>query len=360
MNQMFRADTDRAQEFEGRVIGMINDGALCLTVAIGHRTGLFDTMAGMAWANSAEIAKAADLQERYVREWLGAMTVGRIVDHDPDTGTYRLPDEHARVLTRDGEGDNMAVAAQIIPVLAGVETDIVDCFREGGGVPYERFERFHEVMMEDSNQTVVPNLVDKILPLVDGLVGKLERGIRVLDVGCGRGRALNSLAAAFPNSTFVGYDLSDDAIAFARAEARQQGSTNVAFYSRDVTDLEATVEAAAFDLVLTFDAIHDQADPMAVLRGIRRALKHDGVYICQDIRGSHHHHGNMDHPLAPFLYTVSTMHCMTVSLAQGGEGLGTMWGCETALSYMADAGFSSVTQYELEHDIMNVYYVCRP
>jgi SAM-dependent methyltransferase len=360
MNQMFRLDTDRAEAFEGRMVGMINDGALCLMVSIGHRTGLFDTMASLDWTNSAEIARAADLQERYVREWLGAMTVGRIVDHDPASGTYRLPSEHARLITREGEGGNMALAAQMLPVLAGVETDIIGCFRKGGGVPYEKFDRFHETMMEESNQTVLPNLIDKILPLADGLIDRLEEGIRVLDVGCGRGRALNLLAEAFPKSTFVGYDLSDDAIEFARAEAKRQGHDNAAFHARDVTDLDSSAEPASFDLVLTFDAVHDQADPMAVLRGIRRSLKSDGVYLCQDIKGSHHHHGNMDNALAPFLYTISTMHCMTVSLAQGGEGLGTMWGCETALAYMADAGFSSAEKHELEHDIMNVFYVCRP
>jgi len=191
-------------------------------------------------------------------------------------------------------------------------------------------------------------------------VARLEHGISVLDVGCGRGRALNMLAEAFPNSTFTGYDLSRDAIEFARREAKARGHANAAFHVRDCTDLDATVDPESFDFVVTFDAIHDQADPMAVLRGIRKALRPDGVYICQDIKGSHHHHGNMDNMLAPFLYTISTMHCMTVSLAQGGEGLGTMWGCETALAYMADAGFSSVTKHELDHDIMNVFYVCRP
>jgi len=360
MNQMFRLDTDRAAAFEGRMIGMINEGALALMVSIGHRTGLFDTMAGMNWANSAEIAEKAGLQARYVREWLGAMTVGRIVDHDPATAAYRLPVEHARVLTRDGEGGNLAVPAQILGLLGDVETDIVECFYQGGGVPYERFTRFHDVMMEDSNQTVLPALIDHILPLADGLVARLEHGISVLDVGCGRGRALNMLAEAFPNSTFTGYDLSRDAIEFARREAKARGHANAAFHVRDCTDLDATVDPESFDFVVTFDAIHDQADPMAVLRGIRKALRPDGVYICQDIKGSHHHHGNMDNMLAPFLYTISTMHCMTVSLAQGGEGLGTMWGCETALAYMADAGFSSVTKHELDHDIMNVFYVCRP
>jgi ubiquinone/menaquinone biosynthesis C-methylase UbiE len=360
VNQMFRLDTVRAEAFEERMVDMINNGALALMVSIGHRTGLFDVMSGMNWATSAEFAARAGLAERYVREWLGAMTVGRIVEHDPDHGSYRLPREHARLLTRDGDGGNLAVAAQMLPVLGAVESDVVDCFRSGGGVPYERFERFHEAMMEDSNQTVVPALVDRILPLADGLVDRLKAGIRALDVGCGRGRAMIAMAEAFPRSRFVGYDLSAEAVANARSEARRQGLFNIEFHVRDASDLDRTVEPAGFDLVTTFDAVHDQADPMAVLRGIRRALKPDGVYICQDINGSCHHHANMDNPLAPFLYTISTMHCMTVSLAQGGAGLGTMWGRETALAYFADAGFSKASEHELEHDIVNLYFVCRP
>ncbi|MEJ8574876.1 class I SAM-dependent methyltransferase [Microbaculum marinum] len=360
MNQMFRLDTGRAAAFEERMVGMLNEGAMCLMVSIGHRTGLFDAMSRMGWSDSAGIAREAGLEERYVREWLGAMTVGRIVDHEPRTGTYRLPPEHARVLTRDAEAGNFAVTAQEISVLGGVETAIVECFRAGGGVPYGRFERFHEVMMEESAQTVLPALIDQILPLGGDVIARLEAGIRVLDVGCGRGRALTMMAEAFPNSRFVGYDLSEEAIEFANAGAAARGLANLTFEVRDARDLAATADENAFDLVVTFDAIHDQADPMSVLRGIRRTLREDGVYICQDIRGSCHHHGNMDNVLGPFLYTVSTMHCMTVSLAQGGEGLGTMWGCETAIAYFADAGFSKVTQHELEHDIINAYYVCRP
>lgn len=365
MNQMFRPDADRAHAdraaaFEGRMVAMINEGALALMTSIGHRTGLFDTMSKAGPATSVELADAAGLEERYVREWLGAMTVGRIVEHDHEAGTYSLPEEHALYLTRDGGGVNMAMGAQMLPILAAVESDVVECFRNGGGVPYERFERFHEAMMEESAQTVLPALVDRILPLAPGTVDRLARGARALDVGCGRGRALNLMAEAFPRSRFTGYDLSLDAIGFARAEARGKGLVNVEFHVRDVTDLDRTAELASFDLVTTFDAVHDQADPLAVLKGIRRALKADGVYICQDIKGSCHHHGNMDHPMAPFLYTISTMHCMTVSLAQGGAGLGTMWGCETAMAYFAEAGFLAATMHELPHDEMNVYYVCRP
>ena len=107
--------------------------------------------------------------------------------------------------------------------------------------------------------------------------------------------------------------------------------------------------------------MHDQGNPRALVRGIRRTLKPDGVYLAQDINGSSHIHENSDHPIGPLLCTISCMHCMTVSLAQeGGEGLGTMWGRQKAVEIFTEAGFDTVEVNELGHDIQNCYYVCRP
>ncbi len=353
-------DQDRAAAFEERFTGALNNAAAVLMVSIGHRTGLFDTMAGMAPATSEEIARAAGLSERYVREWLGAMVTSGIVDHDPAAGTYVLPAEHAAFLTRAAASDNMAVFAQYIPVLGAVEDDIVECFRKGGGVPYERYPRFHEVMAEDSGLSVLPVLREHILPLVPRLVERLEAGIDVLDAGCGRGKALNQMASWFPNSHFTGYDLSEEAVAYATAEAKAQGNANVRFVQRDLSDFDGTAEPEAFDLVTTFDAVHDQAKPAELLAGIRRSLRSGGVYLAQDIKASCHVHNNMDHPIGTLLYTISCLHCMTVSLAQGGAGLGAVWGRETAERMLAEAGFGSVEVHELEHDVQNCYYVCRP
>ncbi len=355
-----QASDDRVELFADRLVGILNSGALALMISIGHRTGLFDAMAGMNPATSRAIAERAGLSERYVREWLGAMTAGAVVDHDPEAGTYALPEAHAASLTRRSPTDNLAVFAQYVPLLGSVEDDVVHCFRYGGGVPYERFGRFHEIMAEDSGQSVVPALEEHILPLVPGLRARLEEGIRVLDAGCGRGRALNALATMFPNSRFTGYDLSEEAIAVARAEARELGHDHVTFEVRDLTDFDRTAEPQAFDFITTFDAIHDQEDPAAMLRGIRRALADGGVYLAQDIKGSGHHHGDRDHPLGPLLYTLSCMHCMTVSLARGGDGLGAMWGLEKAVEYFRAAGFGDIAVRELSHDIQNTWYVCRP
>lgn len=357
MSTDLQANSERSTEqLGGRLLDMINHSGLSMMISVGHRTGLFDTMARMPAATSHEIAGLAELDERYVREWLGACVAGDLLDYDPAAKTYRLPPEHAALLTRDAAPNNAASMMQWVAVLGSVEDQIVDCFREGGGLHYGHFARFHEVMAEESSQTVVAALRDHILPLVPDVLERLENGISVLDVGCGSGRAMISLAETFPQSQFVGMDFSEEAIERARQEAAQRGVANIHFECRDAA---AIIESNRFDMVTAFDSIHDQAHPAKVLQGIYRALRKDGVFLMQDIMSSSHVEKNKSNPIGAFLYTISTMHCMTVSLAHGGCGLGTCWGEELANEMLQEAGFKQVDQHHLEHDIMNTYFVSR-
>lgn len=344
----------KAEAFANQMLDTLNKAAAALMVSVGHRTELFDTLADLPHATSERIAKAAGLDERYVREWLGAMVTARIVDYDPAGKTYFLPREHAAFLTRAASPNNLAATAQFVPVLGSVEDGIVESFRNGGGVPYSSYPRFHEVMAEESNMTVVAGLIDAILPLVPGLIEDLRAGIDVMDVGCGRGRALILMARTFPKSNFTGYDFSEEAIAEARAEAARQELPNIRFEAQDAARIN---ELARYDLITAFDAIHDQAAPRKVLKAISGALRPGGVFLMQDIRASSHVHKNLDHPLGTFTYTVSCLHCMTVSLALGGEGLGAAWGEEKALELLAEAGFDNVDVKQLSHDIINNYYI---
>lgn len=352
-------DAAKAEAFGSQTLAALNNGAVCLMLSVGHRTGLFDVMSTLPPATSRAIATQAGLNERYVREWLGAMVTAGVVVVDPTTTRFSLPAEHAAFLTRAAAADNMAVFAQYIALLGGVEDDIVECFRKGGGVPYERYPRFHAVMAEDSGQSVLSSLETHVLPLVPGLIDRLANGIRVADVGCGSGRIMNRLAELYANSRFTGIDLSREAIESARREASQKGLRNIEFVVRDLSNFDRTAEPAAFDFITTFDAVHDQARPLEVLKGVHRALKPDGVYLMQDIRGSSRIHDDIGHPLGPFLYTISCMHCMTVSLAQGGEGLGAMWGEETTRQYLQRAGFRTIETHQLAHDVQNNWYVVR-
>ena len=349
-------DQKRADHFADTMLNMLNDGALALMTSIGHRTGLFDTLASLPPSTSAAIARAAGLNERYVREWLGAMVTGRIVDYAPATETYVLPAEHAASLTRAAAPNNLAMFAQYIPLLGAVEDGIVRSFRNGGGVPYAAYPRFQQVMAEESSQTVAAALVDAILPIVPGIIEALGEGIEVLDVGCGRGHTLNVMAQAFPNSRFTGYDFSPEGIAAGQTEAQERGLTNVRFVMKDAATM---AEVDFYRLVTAFDAIHDQAKPHEVLRQIATALHPHGTFLMQDIAASSHVHKNLDHPMGPMLYTISCMHCMTVSLALNGEGLGAMWGEEKARGLLSEAGFKHVEVHQLPHDIQNSYFVAR-
>jgi SAM-dependent methyltransferase len=359
-------DQSKAEAFTGRMLDVLNSSLLGLMISIGYQTHLFDVMSRLSSpSTSTEIAKATNLNERYVREWLGAMVTGKIVEYNPDTSRYRLPPEHAAFLTRDSGIDNMAVFTQYISLLGDVEQKIIECFRKGGGVPYSAFPRFQQLQAEDTARVFDARLIDQIVPLVGGLGERLRAGIDVLDVGCGQGHAINLMARNFPNSRFTGYDISKEGIQAAREEAKQIGLTNVKF---EVNDIASINDHEKYDLITAFDVIHDQAQPAKVLKGIYNALRNTqegeeeerggGIFLMQDMAASSKLEENMENPLGPTLYSISTMHCMTVSLAYNGEGLGTVWGRQKAEEMLKEAGFSEKIEVsEVPGDIFNYYYI---
>jgi 2-polyprenyl-3-methyl-5-hydroxy-6-metoxy-1,4-benzoquinol methylase len=349
-------DQAKAEAFAGQMLGVLNGGMLSLMTSVGHRTGLFDQMAELPPSTSEDIAKAAGLSERYVREWLGSMVTGRIVEYDPANRTYRLPPEHAASLTRAAGPGNMATFTQFVSQFGRVEDKLVESFRNGGGVPYSEFTAFQKTMAEESGQIVDATLIDVTLPLIPRIKERLNEGIDVLDVGCGQGHAINVMARNFPNSRFTGYDFSDEGVAAGQKEAKEWGLNNARFVAKDVATIN---ETASYDLITAFDAIHDQASPTRVLKNIANALRPGGVFLMVDIAASSNLEENMDHPLGPGMYAISTTHCMTVSLALNGEGLGTMWGEQLARQKLAEAGFTNVETKGVEGDIFNAYYVCK-
>ncbi|MGD9622014.1 MAG: class I SAM-dependent methyltransferase [Mycolicibacterium sp.] len=348
--------TDTTEEFAERIADAIDAASVTILLSIGHQTKLFDTLAGLPAATSTQIADASGLNERYVREWLGGVVAGKIVDYDPETQTYSLPAHRAAVLTRAGGPDNLARVAQFIPLLSEVEQKVIGCFRHGGGLAYTEYPRFHTLMAEESGEVFDAALVDVILPLAQGLPERLRSGADVADIGCGSGHAVNLMAQAFPRSRFVGIDFSQEGLAVGTAEARHLGLTNVTFEAADVAQVQRT---EAFDVITAFDAIHDQAHPARVLANIHRALRPGGVFLMVDIKASSRLEDNVGVPFAPYLYTVSTMHCMSVSLALEGDGLGTCWGRELATAMLAEAGFNDVQVRQIESDPLNYYYIAR-
>ena len=349
-------DLATAEAFGGRMMEILNGASLATMLSIGHQTGLFDTMAGLPPSTSARIATATGLQERYVREWLGAMATGKIVDYDPVSATYQLPAEHAAALTRAAGPDNVAFFTQYFALIGEIEQQVVRCFREGGGVPYSAYPRFQKLQAEETARIFDASLLDVALPLAPGLVERLKEGIDVLDIGCGSGHAINLMAGRFPNSRFTGHDFSSEGVAAARAEASRLGLRNAHFAERNVSEFN---EPGRYDLITAFDVVHDLATPEKVLRAVRAALRPGGIFFMQDIAASSDLADNLEHPLGPLLYTVSTTHCMTVSLAQGGPGLGTVWGRQLARRMLADAGFTQVSVEDVPGDFFNHYYIAR-
>jgi SAM-dependent methyltransferase len=351
-----RFDDGKAQAFAARMLGALNNAALVLMSSIGHRTSLFAHLAALSPCTADELAARGGLAERYVREWLAVMVTSGVVDYDPHGKTYSLPAEHAAFLT-DGGPVNIAVDTQFLGVTAGVENAMVARFRDGLGMHYHDYGRFHEVMAESSHQSITSRLLDDVLPLVPGLPARLDAGIDVVDVGCGAGRALLQLARRFPESRFVGLDLCADAFAPTLETVRAEGLANLSFQELDISGLNMF---GPHDLVLAFDAVHDQKDPQGLLRTVRRSLRAGGAFLMVDVGGSSHLEKNIQHPVGSFLYMMSCMHCTPVSLGQGGPGLGAMWGVELASEMLSAAGFSDVRVMRLPHDIVNAYFVARP
>ncbi|HET6563273.1 MAG TPA: methyltransferase domain-containing protein [Marmoricola sp.] len=347
-------DEERVEAFAGRLLSMMDGASLALLTSVGHRTGLFDAMADLGAATSAEVARAAALDERYVREWLGGMTVGGFVEYDAAAHTYLLPAEHAAVTTRGAGPDNLAFFAQYVGLMGDIEPEIVRVFREGGGVPYSAYPTFQQLQRDETARVYDAALVDGILTLVPGLVERLEEGVDVVDVGTGGGHAINVMARAFPRSRFLGIDLSEEGIGLGRAEAAAWGLTNARF---EVTD--AATLSGRFDLVTAFDTVHDQAQPTRLLEAVAGVVADDGIFLMGDIAFSSDLEDNIGNPLAPTVFAFSVFHCLTVSLAYGGEGLGTAWGQQRASAMLAAAGFGDVGTAHVEGDPLNIYYIAR-
>jgi 2-polyprenyl-3-methyl-5-hydroxy-6-metoxy-1,4-benzoquinol methylase len=349
-------DNSKAQEFASKMFQLLNSGMLSLMISIGYKTGLFDIIAQLKPSTSQEISQATKLNERYIREWLGAMVTGNIIEYDPSTEKYLLPKEHSAFLTRKSGIDNLAVLTQYVSLMGNVEDKIVECFRNGGGLPYSEYPKFQQLQAEETARIFDSMLTNQILPLIPKIVNRLNDGIKVLDIGCGRGRAINLMGKAFSKSEFTGCDIPHDGISSAKEEAKNMGLTNVHFEIKDALLIE---ELGKFDLITAFDTIHDQVQPTKVLKAINASLNNDGFFLMQDIAASSKVEKNIDSLLAPTLYTISTMHCMSVSLAFDGEGLGTMWGKELAINKLTEAGFKDIKVKNIEGDIMNYYYVSR-
>jgi SAM-dependent methyltransferase len=336
------------------MIDIIEDGAIVLLMSIGHRTGLFDVMANRAPSTAAEIADAADLSERYVREWLGAMEAGGIICRDAGSALYVLPAEHATSLSQAESPYNLAALAQHLSLAASLEDRVVERSRTSGPVPYSECSGFQHVLRNGSGEAVVSALLGSILPLVPGLADSLATGIAVLDIGCGDGRALNLMARIYPRSRFRGYGESESDIDRARYRAFTLGMNNVEFLAGGINSLG---KPACCDLVLDFDGIHDEMALRPVVTDVGRALRPGGVFLMQESAASSRLDDGVAVPVGEALRSVSRIQGMSFSAAESGETPGAIWG-ETELRKMfLAAGFDEMSVRRLAHHVQNRYFV---
>lgn len=347
-------DTERTEVFEQRLQQMIHQGGLCLMISIGHRTGLLDVLAKMDCATSQEIAARAGLQERYVHDWLAAIASGGIVEHDEMFKAYRLPSEHAALLTRATGLKNYATNAQWFSIFGKMEDEIVQCFRDGGGISESVFTDLQSKLAEEQSESDINGLFKYVLPLVPSLIMQLCEGLDVLDLGCGDGATLMELALAFPKSRFVGYDLSAEQIENAWCTAKERGIANVAFFNRDFSQIHAI---EAFDLITAFDVMHNQTYPFQVLDEVYAALRPEGIFLMQDIAHSNQGALNLANPLTPLLYAISCMRSMVTSAQRNDQTAGMRWGDEAADQLLDAVGFKRVETHALPHDLLNNFYV---
>lgn len=344
-----------ADVYAGRVARTLNSGFITMMISVGHRTSLFDVMAVLPPSTSHEIAVAAGLTERYVREWLAAMTSAHIVDYDARTATYFLPIEYAAVLSRGAGPNSLAPAAQLLSLLASVEDLVVAGFQGGGGVMPQAYERLTEMLSSEKRQLIDESYVDALLRLMPGMRARLEKGVRVLDIGCGDGALINAMARQFPRSTFRGYDIGRVAIQRALEQREEAGVSNVDYILGDATRIN---EPHTYDLVLALESLHELPFPSAALRNIVGSLVPDGVFLMQEAAASSHLARNVEHPFAPMLYALSTMHAVPVAMHdERGEALGRMWGKERATRMLTEAGFRNVRFESLAIDPLSYYCV---
>ena len=357
MTTQQRIDQAKTNAFVGKVLADTAGLAVTVMSSIGDRLGLFKTLAGLGPATSEELAERAHVNIRYAREWLSAMASAGYLEYDAATRRFTLPPEHVPVLAQEGGPVFFGGVQEEMVGLAGPVNQLMQAFRSGGGVPMETYDsstwegvtRFTSCWFENL-------LVPVWLPAMPEVQANLERGALVADVGCGQGKALIKLAQTYPQSHYVGYDNFAPSIAQATANAQAAGvADRVRFEHRDVS--EGLPEQ--YDVITTFDVVHDAVNPRGLLRAIRNGLRPGGRYVCLEINSSDKLEENIG-LLGAFFYSCSVLYCMTTSLAHHGEGLGTAGLPESKMRELsAEAGFSHVRRVQLENPF-NILYEITP
>lgn len=345
---------ERKGEYVGRLMGYKSGELISLMIHIGDELGLYDAMAGKESVNASSLAGATGLNERWLREWLRGQGAAGIVEHLGDE-MFQLPDVAIETLV-DADSPSHIAGYYCKPPSHDVLSKTIDGFRTGVGISWADHGDGASHFLCRANRPGHLQLVDSIIPLMDGMTERLSAGGAVLDVGCGSGTAVSILATAFPESQFVGIDPAENMI--AEAKERYTDIENVVFnvgYGEKITDTDC------YDFVTTLDCMHDMTDPAGTMRAVSKAIKGDGAWLIKDIKSEDNYADNLENPAAPLLFGFSVLYCMSSALSEpDGAGLGTMGFSPAVCEQMgSDAGFSSFKILDFEDDPFNNFYELR-
>jgi 2-polyprenyl-3-methyl-5-hydroxy-6-metoxy-1,4-benzoquinol methylase len=345
-------DDKKANEFVGKVLADTAAVTVTAMSSIGDKLGLWKDLAEHGPATSQALAARTNLSARHVHEWASAMACAGYLEYASGTQTFTLPPEHVPVLARESGPVFFGGVQENVLGYLGPLPKIIESFRTGGGVPQSAYPDSTFEGMARFTAAWFENLLVPVWIPAAGMGARLQSGIEVADIGCGRGRALIKLAQEFPNSRYVGYDVFGPNVAKATLAAEEAGvADRVRFVEQDASEgLQRR-----FDLITTFDVLHDAIDPQGLLRAIRRGLTQDGTYLCLDINCSAKLEQNAG-MLGAFFYSCSVLYCMATSLAHRGAGLGTCGLSEPVLAVLArEAGFDRSEKLPLENPFNNLY-----
>jgi len=349
-------DMEKVMEFTFKVVGDLAAAMSGPLIYIGDKMGLFKKLADEGPMNLDQLAERTNLQKRYLKEWTGAMVASGYVDYDPQNKNYSLNPSQAMVLAIETSPVFVQGLSQMIPDHYGKIPGIMRAMKEGGGIPYSEYS---EDTFEGTERFFRPGyenfLVQEWLPAT-GMVDRLKAGVKVGDVGCGRGRAIITMAKAFPKSQFYGFDNYAPGLEQAKAKAKEAGvEANTHFESVASTELPQTHD---FSLMCNFDSLHDMVDPEGCAKSIKGALADDGAWLVLEPNVSDKLEENIN-PIAKVFYSVSMLQCMTCSLAYDGKAYGACMGPGKIKEIATQAGFKNHERLPIDNPF-NAITLSRP
>lgn len=348
---------EKSQAFMMKVISDLAAASAVSLVHVGDRVGLFKAMAGAGAMTREALEQRTGIHPRYLEEWLAAMFCAGYVEHDAEADTWALPDEHAVFFAHAASEYYLGGLFKGAPALAAMAPKVAEAFETGQGIAFQAYGDGQAQAIEQMNRPVwEARLVKQWMPALPRVVQRLEAGGNAIDIGCGTGVLPVLLAQAYPKARFTGLDLDARSIELARENARRAGvAERVQFVQASATELP--LAEGGWDFVTSFDCIHDVGQPRQVLRRIREALAPGGTYLMVEPKVAERLHDNAANPFARMLYGMSCMHCVPVSLAQGGPGLGACWGETRARLAAQEAGFAQFKALPIRSPVQAFYEI---